>query len=36
MIILFFVGDVSVLLLPIYYLVRIRPQLHRKQATTLV
>jgi hypothetical protein len=36
MIILFFVGDVSVLLLPIYYLIRIRPQLQRKQATTLV
>lgn len=36
MIILFFVSDVSVLLLPIYYLIRIRPQLHRKQATALV
>jgi hypothetical protein len=35
MIILFLVGDVSVLLLPIYYLIRIRPQLHRKQATAL-
>ena len=36
MIILFLVGDASFLLLPIYYLVRVRPLLNRKQATALV
>ena len=35
LIILFLVGGASFLLLPIYYLIRIRPQLHRKQATAL-
>jgi len=32
MIILFLIGDVSLLLVPIYYLLRVRPQLNRKQA----
>ncbi len=32
MIILFLIGDASFLLVPIYYLLRVRPQLSRKQA----
>ncbi len=32
MIILFFIGDASFLLVPIYYLLRVRPQLNRKPA----
>jgi fumarate reductase subunit D len=36
MVIVFLVGDASLLLLPIYYLIRVRPQLNRKQATALV
>ena len=32
MIILFFIGDASFLLVPIYYLLRVRPQLNREQA----
>lgn len=36
MIVVFLVGDAAFLLLPIYYLIRIRPQLHRNQATGLV
>jgi hypothetical protein len=36
MIILFLIGDVSLLLVPIYYLVRVRPQLNRKHADSLI
>ena len=35
MIVLFLVGDASFLLLPIYYLIRVRPQLTRRRATAL-
>jgi len=36
MVILFFVGDAAFLLLPIYYLIRVRPQLNHNQAAALV
>jgi hypothetical protein len=36
MIILFLLGDASFLLVPLYYLVRVRPRLNRQQAITLV
>jgi hypothetical protein len=34
MVILFLIGDASFLLVPIYYLLRVRPQLNREQAGT--
>jgi len=36
MIIVFLIGDASLLLLPLYYLIRVRPQLNRQRAIALV